>query len=500
MVAEAAGRAGASCARASTVTGVRLDDTGRVAGVYGHDRGGDPVEIDARFVVGADGLARGWPGRSGPSVVEDRGRPAAPRSTPTTPACRGRGIEFFVADGALAGVFPTHDGEACIWVVHPVGDAVLPDGAAGLPRRGVHRAAGAGRAGTWPRGCDAARATSPVERHAPGAQPAPPGVRPGLGAGRRRRLPPRPGHRPRHQRRLPGRRAAGRARCDRALRGEADEAAALAGYQRRRDEALREIFDLTCALVAYPPVPEFVELQRRLSGPSTSRRPRWPPDRCRATASPARAPAPAITNHRTPTHTRRTDMTTHRANESRPQRRRHRHPVRHARRGEGGARGGQVPVPGQQRVAQRHPQPQHHRRLLRRRRGARPRAHASTSTPTTRRCWSGSDNGPTPVEYVLHALAACLTAGLANIAAARGVPLTEVRSTVAGDIDLNGILGLEPRRPQRLPEASRVRFTVKGDAPAEKLREIVEQSRARSAVYDVITNQVPVTIEVDASS
>ena len=42
-----------------------------------------------------------------------------------------------------------------------------------------------------------------------------------------------------------------------------------------------------------------------------------------------------------------------------------------------------------------------------------------------------------------------------------------------------------------------VRFTIKGDAPAEKLREIVEQSRARSAVYDVITNGVPVAIEVD---
>jgi hypothetical protein len=34
---------------------------------------------------------------------------------------------------------------------------------------------------------------------------------------------------------------------------------------------------------------------------------------------------------------------------------------------------------------------------------------------------------------------------------------------------------------------------------AEKLREIVEQSRARSAVYDVITNRVPVTIEVNTS-
>jgi putative flavoprotein involved in K+ transport len=63
----------------------------------------------------------------------------------------------------------------------------------------------------------------------------------------------------------------------------------------------------------------------------------------------------------------------------------------------------------------------------------------------------GADNGPTPVEYVLHALAACLTAGIANIAAARGVNLTSVESTVEGDIDLLGILGLGERRgPQRL--------------------------------------------------
>jgi uncharacterized OsmC-like protein len=109
----------------------------------------------------------------------------------------------------------------------------------------------------------------------------------------------------------------------------------------------------------------------------------------------------------------------------------------------------------------------------------------------------GSDHGPTPVEFVLHALAACLTAGLANIAAARGVRLTEVRSTVDGDIDLNGILGLDPDVRNGY-EHIKVRFTVKGDAPADKLRQIVEQSQARSAVYDIITNRVPVTIDVHA--
>ena len=108
----------------------------------------------------------------------------------------------------------------------------------------------------------------------------------------------------------------------------------------------------------------------------------------------------------------------------------------------------------------------------------------------------GHDNGPTPVEFVLHALAACLTAGLANIAAARKVTLTEVRSTVSGDIDLNGILGLDPTVRNGYQKID-VRFTIKGDAPAEVLRDLVEQSRSRSAVYDILTNGVPVEIDVD---
>ena len=108
----------------------------------------------------------------------------------------------------------------------------------------------------------------------------------------------------------------------------------------------------------------------------------------------------------------------------------------------------------------------------------------------------GTDNGPTPVEYVLHALAACLTAGLANIAAARKVNLTEVESTVEGDIDLLGILGLSDEVRNGY-EQIKVSFKLRGDDP-EKLRKVVEQSRRRSAVYDIVTNGVPVAIEVDA--
>lgn len=109
----------------------------------------------------------------------------------------------------------------------------------------------------------------------------------------------------------------------------------------------------------------------------------------------------------------------------------------------------------------------------------------------------GADQGPTPVEFILHGLAACLTAGIANVAAARGVELSEVTSTVEGDIDLRGILGLS-NEVRNGYERIRVNFTIRGNAPAEKLREIVEQSRARSAVFDVITNSVPVEVSVNA--
>lgn len=108
----------------------------------------------------------------------------------------------------------------------------------------------------------------------------------------------------------------------------------------------------------------------------------------------------------------------------------------------------------------------------------------------------GADNGPTPVEYVLHALASCLTAGIANIAAARGVTLDEVESTVEGNIDLRGILGLSDTVRNGF-QSIRISFRVKGDAPEAKLRDIVEQSRARSAVYDILTHGVPVAVTMN---
>ncbi len=109
----------------------------------------------------------------------------------------------------------------------------------------------------------------------------------------------------------------------------------------------------------------------------------------------------------------------------------------------------------------------------------------------------GTDEGPTPVEFLLAALATCLTAGIANVAAARGVKLESVESSVEGDIDLQGILGLS-NEVRNGYEQIRITFRIKGDAPPEKLREIVAQSQARSAVFDVLTNGTRVAVDVNA--
>jgi len=107
----------------------------------------------------------------------------------------------------------------------------------------------------------------------------------------------------------------------------------------------------------------------------------------------------------------------------------------------------------------------------------------------------GTDTGPNPAEYLLHALAACLTTSIVYVAAARKVPLTSVESTLTGDMDVRGALGVDPE-PRNGFESITVSFRVTGDAPEEKLREVVERATRRSAVYDMVTNGVPVAMEV----
>ena len=109
----------------------------------------------------------------------------------------------------------------------------------------------------------------------------------------------------------------------------------------------------------------------------------------------------------------------------------------------------------------------------------------------------GTDTGPNPAEFLLHALAACLTTSIVYVAAARGVELLSVESTLEGDLDVRGGLGIDESVRNGFDQI-RVTFDVKANATEEKIREVVERAKARSVVYDSITRGVPVEVMIAA--
>ena len=108
----------------------------------------------------------------------------------------------------------------------------------------------------------------------------------------------------------------------------------------------------------------------------------------------------------------------------------------------------------------------------------------------------GANEGPNPAEYLLHALAACLTTSIVSVAAARKVELTSVSSTLTGDMDLRGALGLDDSYRNGFTRIN-ASFQVSGEASPEKLREVVDRAAKRSAVFDMVSHGVPVTIGVE---
>lgn len=104
----------------------------------------------------------------------------------------------------------------------------------------------------------------------------------------------------------------------------------------------------------------------------------------------------------------------------------------------------------------------------------------------------GQDAAPNPVEFILHALAACLTTTMVYHAAARSIAIEAVDSALEGDLDLRGFLGIS-NDVRKGYEKIRVRMRVKSDARPEALRELAQFS----PVYDVVSNSVPVDVMVE---
>jgi flavin-dependent dehydrogenase len=260
ILTDAAVNAGAELRIGVRVQGVSRAGDGRITGIVGTHHG-RPLELRARLIVGADGVRSRVARAVGASTLDARPALGATHYAYYT-GLAWSATELYVGDRAFSGVFPTHDGQACIWVCMPTGDAealrrtgrtldesfdmmlerAAPDLATRL--RAAHRTSGA-------------RGALRLPNHVRQA------VGPGWGL---------VGDAGYHRDPITGHGISDAFRdaellaiaVDGALRGDVTEAAALAGYQATRDRMLVDVFDITCALTEFPPPQRFLELHREL--------------------------------------------------------------------------------------------------------------------------------------------------------------------------------------------------------------------------------------------
>lgn len=106
----------------------------------------------------------------------------------------------------------------------------------------------------------------------------------------------------------------------------------------------------------------------------------------------------------------------------------------------------------------------------------------------------GNNEGANPVEFLLHALAGCVTTTFVLHAMARGIVIKELSTELSGDLDLQGLLGLDETVSPGY-EQIRIRMHVKADCPSEDLDDLLAYAQQHSPVCNTICRPVPVVIE-----
>jgi uncharacterized OsmC-like protein len=109
----------------------------------------------------------------------------------------------------------------------------------------------------------------------------------------------------------------------------------------------------------------------------------------------------------------------------------------------------------------------------------------------------GNNEGANPVEFLLHALAGCVTTTFVLHAMARGIRILSLSTELEGDIDLRGLLGLDETVPAGYREI-RIRLHVKADCTDEALADLVAYAQAHSPACNTVCRPVPVKIDVVA--
>jgi uncharacterized OsmC-like protein len=100
---------------------------------------------------------------------------------------------------------------------------------------------------------------------------------------------------------------------------------------------------------------------------------------------------------------------------------------------------------------------------------------------------AGQSSAPNSMEYVLHALATCLTGTLVYHAAVQGIRIEAVESSYTGDMDVRGLFGLADDVRKGFSKVT-VNMRVKSEASAEELTKLA----LFSPVYEMISRALPV--------
>ena len=110
----------------------------------------------------------------------------------------------------------------------------------------------------------------------------------------------------------------------------------------------------------------------------------------------------------------------------------------------------------------------------------------------------GNNEGANPVEFLLHALAGCVTTTFVLHAAARGIRIESISTQMEGDIDLHGLLGLDDSVSPGY-EQIRINMDIKADCSDEELDDLLAYTRDHSPVCNTVCRPVPVIVERAAS-
>jgi len=106
----------------------------------------------------------------------------------------------------------------------------------------------------------------------------------------------------------------------------------------------------------------------------------------------------------------------------------------------------------------------------------------------------GNNEGANPVEFLLHALAGCVTTTFVLHAMARGITIKSLSTELSGDLDLQGLLGLNDSVPAGY-EQIRVKITVEADCAEKELDDLLAYAQQHSPVCNTVCRPVPVVVE-----